>query len=37
MIEAQIEPSQERDMILQFVTSSNIGLIKGFKSIYDKN
>jgi UDP-N-acetylglucosamine acyltransferase len=36
MIEAQIPPSAERDMILQFINQSQIGLMKGFRSIYDK-
>jgi hypothetical protein len=31
MIEADITPTAERDLIINFVTSSKIGVLKGFR------
>jgi UDP-N-acetylglucosamine acyltransferase len=33
LIEANIEPSTERDLILNFISTSKIGLMKGFRSL----
>jgi UDP-N-acetylglucosamine acyltransferase len=36
LIETTIDPSPERDVILNFINSSNIGVMKGFRSIHDR-
>lgn len=37
MIEADITPSPERDLILEFINKSSIGLMKGFRRMGDSN
>lgn len=37
IIKNEIAPSAEREIILQFVSSSKIGIMRGFKSVFDKN
>jgi UDP-N-acetylglucosamine acyltransferase len=36
IIETTLDPTPERDLILEFIKSSNIGLMKGFRSVHDK-
>ena len=36
-IKSEIPSSAERELILQFISESKVGIMRGFKSIFDKN